>query len=278
MSRPQPPPSPRPERRLARGGGLAVALVLLVACRDKTPELKLSTDARGAAPQVVAFDPPNGASDVDPGRASITVTFDREMDRQGWAWVIENPATAPKTGESRFDPSARSNSVDVTLEPGRTYVVWVNSPEYSYFRDPTGVPATPARWTFTTRAAGPGAGVMATVPLSPAGPPLVVKLEPPNGATGVDVGTSELRVTFDRPMSEGWSWVTEGQDLFPQTTGEAFLTPDRRTAVLPVLLAPQRPYVVWLNSEQYRYFRDLAGVELTPVRWTFTTAPARAKG
>lgn len=267
----------RPFRRLAP----AVAVVLLAAaCGAETPELEVTTDSRPAAPQAIGFEPPNGAFDVDPERKTITVTFDREMDRQGWAWVIENPATAPKTGESRFDPSGRSNSVDVELEPGRTYVVWVNSPEYSYFRDPSGVPATPVRWTFTTRAVeSKPVGTASTSPVAPIaerllGPPQVVQFDPPNGASQVDPRVVELRATFDRPMSEGWSWVTEAQDLFPQTTGEAFLSADRRIAVLPVRLEPGRRYVVWLNSEQFRYFRDQAGAELPPVRWTFTTAPA----
>jgi hypothetical protein len=255
----------------------ALFAVLLAACGERTPQLQVTTDARPAAPQAIGFDPPNGAFDVDPGRKTITVTFDREMDRQGWAWVIENPATAPKTGESRFDPSGRANSVDVELEPGRTFVVWVNSPEYSYFRDANGVPATPVRWTFTTRAtgeAGAAAAPIAPIASRQPGPPKVVRFDPPNGASAVDPGVTELRATFDRPMSEGWSWVTEGQDLFPATTGEAFLTPDRRTAVLPVRLEPGRRYALWLNSEQFRYFRDQAGVELPPVRWTFDTAPA----
>jgi len=264
---------PLPFRRSAA----ALLAASLAACGEPAPQLRVTTDARPAAPAAIGFDPPNGAFDVDPGRRTITVTFDREMDRQGWAWVIENPATAPKTGESRFDATGRSNSVDVELEPGRTYVVWVNSPEYSYFRDPNGVPATPVRWTFTTRAAGePGAAAAPIAPIAsrPVGPPKVVRFDPPNGATAVDPRATELRATFDRPMSEGWSWVTEGQELFPATTGEAFLTPDRRTAVLPVRLEPGRRYALWLNSEQFRYFRDQAGVELPPVRWTFATAPA----
>jgi hypothetical protein len=268
-------PSPRPVPRALVGA--VVSVLLAAACGEPPPELAVSTESRpSAAPQVVAFDPPNGAADVDPARGTITVTFDREMDRQGWAWVIENPATAPETGESRFDPTGRANSVDVQLEPGRTYVVWVNSPEYPYFRDPSGVPATPVRWTFSTRGVAPAgaSGDFAPIAAHAAGPPRIVAFDPPNGATGVDAATSELRVTFDRVMSEGWSWVTEGQDFFPETTGEAFMTADRRTAILPVRLASGRRYVVWLNSQQFRYFRDLSGVELEPVRWTFATAPA----
>ena len=105
--------------------------------------------------------------------------------------------------------------------------------------------------------------------------PRVVELSPPNGATDVDPALAELRATFDRPMSEGWSWVTEGGESFPETTGEASLTPDGRTAVLPVRLVAGRSYVVWLNSPQYRFFRDRDGVELAPVRWSFSTAARR---
>jgi len=202
------------------------------------------------------------------------VTFDREMDRQGWAWVIENASTSPELGASRFDESGRANTVEARLEPGRTYVVWVNSPEYSYFRDLTGAPAAPVRWAFSTRGGAPEGAAAPIGPISPrqGGAPRAVAFAPPNGATGVDPALGELRVTFDRPMSEGWSWVTEGADSFPETTGEARLSPDGRTAILPVSLAPGRSYVIWLNSQQYRFFRDRAGVELAPVRWVFSTA------
>ena len=100
-----------------------------------------------------AFDPPLGATNVDPARTTLAVTFDRAMDREGWAWVIEDKATAPDIGESTWDAAVRTNSAPVKLEPGKTYVVWINSPQYSYFKDPQGRAATPVRWSFTTRAA-----------------------------------------------------------------------------------------------------------------------------
>ena len=88
------------------------------------------------------------------------------MDRQGWAWVIENPATAPELGASRFDGGGRANTVEAKLEPGRSYVVWVNSPEYSYFRDLAGAPAAPVRWTFSTRGGAPPAAPAPIGPIS----------------------------------------------------------------------------------------------------------------
>ncbi len=132
-------------------------LLLPLACGggSSTPPLSVSTTPSDASapPHVVAFDPPLGATDVDPARTTLAVTFDRAMDREGWAWVIEDKATAPDIGESSWDALVRTNSAPVHLEPGRTYVVWINSPQYSYFKDPSGRAATPVRWTFTTRAA-----------------------------------------------------------------------------------------------------------------------------
>jgi RNA polymerase sigma-70 factor (ECF subfamily) len=139
-------------------------VLLAVGCgrESSPPKLSISTtpgaaDPSGAAgdrdapPRVVAFDPPLGATNVDPARTTLAVTFDRAMDREGWAWVIENKATAPDIGESTWDAEARTNSVPVRLAPGRTYVVWINSPQYTYFKDPQGRTATPVRWSFTTR-------------------------------------------------------------------------------------------------------------------------------
>ncbi len=156
-----------PSPSLARGvlcGALAAFLVLACGRSPSTPALSITTtpDEPGARsqpgsetepPHVVAFDPPLGATNVDPARTRLAVTFDRAMDRDGWAWVIENKSTAPDIGESSWDEEARTNSAPVRLEPGRTYVVWINSPQYSYFKDPQGRAATPVRWSFTTRAA-----------------------------------------------------------------------------------------------------------------------------
>ncbi len=266
---------------MTRMTGRLAALLLLVtfvACRQEssTPELQVSTKAESRGmPKVIAVDPPNGATNVDPARTSLAATFDREMDREGWAWVVEGPATAPELGESSWDASGRVNTVAAKLEPGRTYVVWINSPQFSYFRDLSGTTSAPFRWTFGTAAAGaPAAPAMQPVAAHAVEPPRVIALSPANGATDVDPKLTELRATFDRPMSEGWSWVTEGGGSFPEATGEATMTFDRRSAILPVRLQPSRTYVVWLNSDAYRDFRDAAGVELPPVRWTFTTRPA----
>jgi len=146
-------------------GAVLLALFALVAAgcggESSTPKLSVTTTPQASKlpgehsgpPHVIAFDPPLGATNVDPARTAIAVTFDRVMDREGWAWVIEDKSTAPDIGESTWDAEVRTNTAPVRLEPGKTYVVWINSPQYSYFKDPLGESATPVRWSFTTRAA-----------------------------------------------------------------------------------------------------------------------------
>lgn len=231
------------------------------------------------APRVVAVDPPNGTRDVDPERTSLSVTFDREMDREGWAWVVEDDATAPEIGDSSFGPQGRTNTVGVDLEPGRDYVVWINSERFPYFKGADGTPAVPYRWTFSTRggegSAGgeAGDGGMELLSSRATAAPRVVELDPPNGATGVDPDREWISVTFDRAMEEGWAWVTQGGTTPPPTVGDAHYTADRRTNRLPVDLAPGTTYTIWINSESHQLFRSQQGVPAEPLRWTFTTGP-----
>lgn len=111
-------------------------------------------------------------------------------------------------------------------------------------------------------------------PLASARAPRIVELDPPDGALDVEPGERLLRVVFDRPMAEGWSWVTEGEESFPRRLGRASQSADRREAFLPVELEPGRGYVVWLNSDRHLDFADPAGAPLPPFRWTFATRAA----
>jgi len=281
--------------RTARLVPLAGALLasLLGGCERSTPQAKSTTapsaatatvsgtattapPGTSATPRIVQLDPPNGAKEVDSQRTALAVTFDRPMDREGWSWVIEGPESAPELGEARFDAAARTNTVETRLLPGRAYVLWINSPRFSYFRSAEGVPSEPLRWAFTTRAATAAPdreparrGTAATL----VGPPFAVFLDPPNGATGVDPAKAVLRATFDRPMAASWSWVKEGSD-FPEATGDAYFEPGARTAAMPVRLQPGRTYVLWLNAEQYQLFRDRQGIPARPLRWVFSTRAA----
>lgn len=265
---------------LVRLFGCLAVMAMGLACGGSPPPIEVKP-APPDAPRAISFDPPLGAVGVDPSRTTLAVTFDRAMDPEGWAWVVENPATAPEVGESSWDPAFQTNTVQVKLEPGRNYVVWVNSSQHAYFRDRAGQTAAPTRWAFSTLGVPSGqtpAGAVAPgiAPISGHAqtPPSVVTLDPPNGAIDVDPSKQLLRATFDRVMEGSWAWVNEGRDTFPEMAGQGYFEPDQRTAALPVKLVPGRSYVVWLNSEQHQLFRDLSGVPAPPLRWTFTTRAA----
>ena len=90
---------------------------------------------------------------ADPGLAFRSTTLPGALTLLAARMGVKGEATAPDIGESTWDAEVRTNSAPVKLEPGKTYVVWINSPQYSYFKDPQGRAATPVRWSFTTRAA-----------------------------------------------------------------------------------------------------------------------------
>ncbi len=165
---------PNPPPHAGRVARLATPLLLaLLACHpapppiateagrtaaEPSPAVDAAASLPGEPPRPISLDPPQGARDVDPWRATLAVTFDRSMDPEGWAWVTESPDTAPTIAESSWDAALRVNTAQVRLEPGRTYVVWINSDSYPYFRDPQGRTVSPLRWIFTT-AAAPASGI-----------------------------------------------------------------------------------------------------------------------
>ncbi|MDR1270748.1 MAG: Ig-like domain-containing protein [Planctomycetaceae bacterium] len=107
--------------------------------------------------------------------------------------------------------------------------------------------------------------------------PKIIKMEPENGATGVDsVTIKELRVTFDRDMQNGYSWVTHtyaGKNFFPkQPTAAKAKWIDKRTCVCPVELEPNKSYMVGINSLEHTTFRSENGVPSVPVLYLFSTA------
>jgi len=102
-------------------------------------------------------------------------------------------------------------------------------------------------------------------------PPVVVKTVPEAGATDVDPATTEIRVTFSKPMRDGsWSW-TGGGESYPETVGKPHYLSDGRTCVLTVKLQPGKTYVLGINSPSYKNFKDRQGRSAMPYRLAFET-------
>jgi RNA polymerase sigma-70 factor (ECF subfamily) len=103
-----------------------------------------------APPVVVKAVPESGSGDVDPNSREIRVTFSKDM-KAGWSWNKTPDAAFPKTtGEPRFEKDQRTCVLPVSLEPGKTYALWLNSVKGGNFRDAGGQLAVPYLLIFKT--------------------------------------------------------------------------------------------------------------------------------
>lgn len=218
-------------------------------------------------PQIVATSPQAGDTDVDPALTEITVTFDQDM-AGGFSWTgggPDYPQSPP--GQSPQWRDKRTCVLPVTLRPGHSYRVGINSPSFQNFRSASGIPVEPSAIYFTTRGAGQSAA-----PLT--GKPRIVGLTPKNRATDVDPNLTEIRVTFNEPMGEGFSWTGSGPEFPPSPEGKhPYWTDDHKTCALPVQLQPGHTYSLGLNSPSHRNFQSADGIPLDPIRFSFTTRP-----
>ena len=216
-------------------------------------------------PRAVLTIPTVGARDVDPATSEIAVTFDRDM-AGGFSWTGGGSNYPPMIeGQRPHWRNSRTAVLPIKLEPGHYYRVGINSKSHRNFRSAAGIPAQPSAIYFTTRGASDEL-------VARTQKPMLLEMTPANGATGVDPGTTELRVTFSVPMGGGFSWTGGGPDypVAPEGQGPRW-TEDQRTCIRPVRLEPNRQYRLGLNSPSHKNFQSVAGVPLDPVIYTFRT-------
>lgn len=107
--------------------------------------------AKLAVPDIVSMDPPNGATDVDPTRTELSVTFSVPMG-PGYSFTGggENyPRNAPEN-PARWSDDGRTIHLSVELKPNWDYVLGINSFDFKNFSSAHGVPAEPVVWRFST--------------------------------------------------------------------------------------------------------------------------------
>ena len=115
------------------------------------PELSIPDDL---PPVVLSVEPAVGAIDVDPRLKEIRVTFSKKMTDKSWSWPTGNKYASPKLeGTIHFDRELRTCVMPVKLEPGKTYVIGVNSERFHGFKDAQGHPALPYLMVFRTKGA-----------------------------------------------------------------------------------------------------------------------------
>ena len=102
-------------------------------------------------PTVVSTNPQNGSIDVEPSLSQISVTFDEEM-MGGCSWCMENKETFPETtGAPHYTDGNTKSILPVKLLPGKEYVIWINTSNFTNFKDKAGNSATPYKFTFKTK-------------------------------------------------------------------------------------------------------------------------------
>ncbi len=128
-----------------------ISMVVLIAVGFTPARSGDEVSVDNMAPVVVKTIPQAGTKDVDPALKTIKVTFSKDMTDKNWSWVIGAPGHFPELrGDPRYLKDKRTCVVDVNLEPGRTYAIWLNSERYKNFKDTKGMPAIPYFLVFET--------------------------------------------------------------------------------------------------------------------------------
>jgi RNA polymerase sigma-70 factor (ECF subfamily) len=81
----------------------------------------------------------------------IRATFSKDMADESWSWAQISDETFPQvTGKIHYEKDKRTCVLPVKLEPGKTYVLWLNSEKFDNFKDADGRPAVPYLLVFET--------------------------------------------------------------------------------------------------------------------------------
>ncbi len=103
-------------------------------------------------PKIVELKPANGASNVDPSITELRVTFDVPMGK-GMSWTGGGPSFPESPTDSRAEWAADGKTcvLPVSLRPGRSYRLGLNSLSFNNFQSESGVPLAPVVYQFKTR-------------------------------------------------------------------------------------------------------------------------------
>lgn len=109
-----------------------------------------ATLAKRTIPKIVTQIPANGATDVDPALAEMSVGFDIKMGG-GFSWVKVDGQFPATTTPAKWSEDGKISTIGVKLEPGATYRFGLNSVYHNNFQSVSGVPTAPVVWEFTTK-------------------------------------------------------------------------------------------------------------------------------
>lgn len=128
---------------------LAGTLITLVAVAQTAKEVSVKT----MPPSVVKTVPPAGATNVDPALKELSFTFSKEMIDGNWSVCQVSDENFPEsgTGKIHYLADKRTCVMPVKLQPGKTYVLWLNRGQFQSFRDTQHNSSIPYLLVFETK-------------------------------------------------------------------------------------------------------------------------------
>jgi hypothetical protein len=126
-----------------------VAIVVTASCTLAWSAEQQEMSVAALPPVVVKTVPQSGDTKVDPSITEIKGTFSKKMTTgENYSWAGAEDSWV--TGKARWLADGRTCVLPVKLEPGKTYVVWLNSPSFRNFRDTRGQSGIPYLLVFET--------------------------------------------------------------------------------------------------------------------------------
>lgn len=130
--------------------GIAIVATMLAGAALAQAAKEYSVKA--LPPSVVKTVPPAGAMDVDPALKELKFTFSKDMLDGNWSVCQVSKENFPESGgKIHYQPDKRTCVMPVKLQPGRTYVLWLNLGKFQSFRDTEGHSSVPYLVVFQTR-------------------------------------------------------------------------------------------------------------------------------
>ncbi len=219
-------------------------------------------------PRLLSCLPAPGSDDTVMGARRIELTFDRPLEPftpeefLDSRPVLPRGASTPRVVSVGLDDEGRTLVLQVSpLSPGTGYVL----PLGGALRDRWGGPPVEQALRFST------------APSSDKTPAVVVRTDPPVGATGVSPSLREVVVEFDEPMRRGVGFKTDDIDdlkaagwTYAESSDYAQWDDDAQVLRIPLEpLEPGTRYALPIG----RNYRNLTGLATERVDVTFTTGP-----
>jgi len=128
---------------------LAATMLAFVAAAQTARQVSVGN----MPPSVIKTVPPAGATDVDPALKELSFTFSKDMTDKSWSACQISDETFPQSGDGQMHylPDKRTCVMPVKLEPGKTYVIWLNRGQFQAFRDTHHNSSIPYLLVFQTR-------------------------------------------------------------------------------------------------------------------------------